>query len=48
MAKDINDALRKEKITKVDDCFIDDTYKEETINQLTPAIGFAVEQYDED
>lgn len=46
MAKNINQALKKEKITRVDDCWVDEDWKKDNPNQLVSAIGFTVNNYD--
>ena len=40
MAKSVQEALRKERKTKPDDCWVDDEWKKENPNQLVSAIGF--------
>ncbi len=48
MAKSVSEALKKERRTRPDDCWVDDEWKKENPNQLTSAIGFMVEQkYDD-
>lgn len=37
MARSVADAVKKEKVIKPDDCWLDDNWK----TQLPPAIGFA-------
>jgi hypothetical protein len=49
MAKNIHEALKKERKTRPDDCWVDEDWKKDNPNQLQSAIGFTVEQeyYDE-
>lgn len=48
MAKSLQHALRKEKRSKSDDCWVDDEWKKENQQHLESAIGFEVNSYDED
>ena len=42
LAKSASDAIKKDKHTKVDDCWVDDEWKKGQANQLASAIGFIV------
>lgn len=47
LASSVQEALRKERRTKPDDCWVDDEWKKENPNQLVSAIGFqAYTDYD--
>ena len=43
MAQSCQSAIRKERRTKVDDCWVDDEWKKENPNQLQSAIGFEID-----
>lgn len=47
IAKTINEALRKEKNTIPDDCWVDEDWKKENSQDLVSAIGFTVNNYDD-
>jgi len=42
MASNAEEALRKEKQVKPDDCWLDDDYKKTMYQDLKPAMGFRV------
>lgn len=44
MAKNAHEALKKERRTRPDDCWIDDDWKKDHQEQLVSAIGFTVEE----
>ena len=46
MATSIQQALKKEKRSKPDDCWVDEDFKKEHPENLVSAIGFVVNQYD--
>lgn len=48
MAKTIQEALRKEKKTRPDDCWVDEDWAKENSQDLVSAIGFTVNNYDDD
>lgn len=45
MAKSAHEALRKERRTRPDDCWVDEDWKKENPDQLVSAIGFATTDY---
>ena len=47
MASSAKEALRKEKTTEVHSVWVDKEWIEQTKKQLNPAIGFAVENDDD-
>lgn len=48
MAKSASEALKKERRTRPDDCWVDEDWKKDNPNQLESAIGFQVyTEYDE-
>lgn len=44
MATSAREALRKEKITPADDCWIDEKWRESERDNLANAIGFVIEK----
>ena len=48
MAENATQAIKLDKKTKVDDCFIDSDWKEGKLRQLESAIGFAHYPQEED
>lgn len=42
MAKSAQEALRKEKVTRPDDVWVDEDWKKENPNQLQSAFGFVI------
>lgn len=48
MAKSCQEALRKEKKVKPDDCWVDEDWKKDNEDELVSAIGFTVNNYDDD
>lgn len=48
MATSMQQALRKEKRSKPDDCWIDEEWKKDNPNQLVSAIGFTANEYDDE
>lgn len=47
MAKSAQDALRKERKSLPDDCYVHDAWQNTNINQLESAIGFTANTDDE-
>ena len=48
MAKSCAEAIKKDKITPVDDCWIDDEWKKGSHSELASAIGFVVQNETEE
>ena len=48
LAKDVSDAVRKEKKTGVSEVFIDDDWRKNKTDNLASAIGFGVERKEDD
>lgn len=48
MAKSINHALKKEPKSLVDDCWVDEDFKKEHPERLESAIGFMIEENEDD
>lgn len=42
LARSAQEALKKDKTTKPDDCWVDEDWKKENPNQLQSAIGFEI------
>lgn len=47
MAKSAHEALRLERKTRPDDVFVDSDWIKDNPNQLTSAIGFSTEEYED-
>lgn len=46
LARSVSEALSKERRTKPDDAWVDEDWKKENPNQLSSAIGFTINDYD--
>jgi hypothetical protein len=47
MATNCQQALKKEKKTRPDDCWVDEEWKKDNQKDLVSAIGFTVNNYDD-
>jgi hypothetical protein len=45
MATNVHHALKKEKKTKPDDCWVDEEWKKDNPNKLISAMGFTTNEY---